>query len=212
MKRAMTDETCTQSFCLRTNTEDMPSPDWRAVPAIYQALDSSTLSHLALRLLILTCQRPRPIRFIHLGQIDGDMWTIPTELMTGCRWQNDPFRLPLCKEAQFVIETAKPKSRAGFLFPNVRRGVISRAALIRPLNRMGLKGGIRTFRSCFRNWAVQTTGASEDLVQTVIAHEMDAAVTRSSRRADLIELRSILMERWSAHVTSGRAETVRIAR
>lgn len=97
------------------------------MPAFYESLSDGTVTHLALRLLILTAgTRSKPIRFSNLDQIEGDTWTVPGELMKSRRGRAEDFRVPLSKEALAVIEQAKPLARDGYLFPNVRRGVISR--------------------------------------------------------------------------------------
>ncbi|EJF81782.1 integrase [Bartonella doshiae] len=58
----------------------MPAMDWKDVPAFYKTLSkASTLTQLALRLLILTGVRTRPLRHIHKDQIDGDIWIILAE-------------------------------------------------------------------------------------------------------------------------------------
>ena len=48
-------------------------------PAFYQSLDDKSLPQLALRFLMLTGVRSHPVRYAHLDEIDGDIWTIPGE-------------------------------------------------------------------------------------------------------------------------------------
>ncbi|WP_363322246.1 integrase arm-type DNA-binding domain-containing protein [uncultured Aliiroseovarius sp.] len=50
----------------------LPSMDWRDVPVFYSGLDEGSVTHLALRLLILTAARSSEIRFCALDEIDGD--------------------------------------------------------------------------------------------------------------------------------------------
>ncbi|MGD1924080.1 MAG: tyrosine-type recombinase/integrase [Paracoccaceae bacterium] len=78
----------------RHTAKHIPAMPWVDVPAFYQSLTNSTLSELALRLLILTAARSGPLRHIHESQIDGDIWTIPSEArkaawvprrISGCR-------------------------------------------------------------------------------------------------------------------------------
>ncbi len=64
----------------RHKTQNFPAMDWRKVPAFYKTLcETTTMTQMALRLLILTGVRTNPIRHIHKDQIDGDIWTIPAE-------------------------------------------------------------------------------------------------------------------------------------
>jgi integrase len=48
------------------------------------------------------------------------------------------FRVPLTAAALRVIEEGWPSAREGFLFPNVRKGVISDATMSRLMERRGL--------------------------------------------------------------------------
>jgi integrase len=58
-------------------------PPWQALPAFYSSLQDLTVTHLALRLLILTGARSSPLRMMRTEHVDGDTWTIPGELMRG---------------------------------------------------------------------------------------------------------------------------------
>jgi integrase len=61
------------------------------------------------------------------------------------------FRVPLSLEALEVIEQAKPHARNGFLFPSVRRGMISDMTMSRLMGRMKLDARPHGFRSSFRD-------------------------------------------------------------
>ena len=64
-------------------SKNIPAMAWGEVPAFYASLDEPTLTHLALRLAILTGVRSSPLRTLRLEQIEGDIWTIPAENMKG---------------------------------------------------------------------------------------------------------------------------------
>lgn len=69
---------------------------WQDVPAFYASLQPDTVTNLALKLLILTIgTRSRPLRHIHLDQIDSDVWIVPADQMKGRRDSGDDFRVPL---------------------------------------------------------------------------------------------------------------------
>ncbi len=51
----------------------IPSLHWKEVPEFYESLTDGTLTHLALRLLILSGLRTKPIRFCNLDQIKGNV-------------------------------------------------------------------------------------------------------------------------------------------
>ncbi len=69
----------------RHKAKNIPAMPWSHIPAFYAKLKDDNITHLALRLLILTGVRSAPIRFIHEDQIEDDVWTVPAEAMKGRR-------------------------------------------------------------------------------------------------------------------------------
>ena len=67
----------------RHQPKHVPAMDWREVPAFYQSLNEGTIAKLALRLLILTATRSSEVRFCHVDEIEGDLWTIPAARKKG---------------------------------------------------------------------------------------------------------------------------------
>ena len=104
--------------------EHIPALDWREVPEFYRSLAEPSIVHLALRFLIVTGVRSRPVRFLSLDQISGDVWTIPAEHVKGIKGKTSDFRVPLSSEALAVIQQAKAHERGGFLFPSTKPGVL----------------------------------------------------------------------------------------
>jgi len=104
---------------------------WQDVPTFYETLGEVTVTHLALRLLILTGARSGPLRHMSEDHIDGDIWIIPADLMKGRRDATAHFRIPLSDEAMRVVEQAHRLSRSGHLFAATRRGVLSDMAMAR---------------------------------------------------------------------------------
>ncbi len=187
-----------------------PALAWNEVPAFYESLSDGTITQLALRLLILTAgTRSKPIRFFRPEQIDGDVWTVPAENMKGLRGHVSDFRVPLSGEAMRVIEQAIPFVRDGYLFPSVRRGVISDATMSRYMERKGMTARPHGFRSSFRTWAADTN-APWEVAETALAHTVGNKVERTYRRTDFLEQRRVLMERWADHVTGGSGAAVRL--
>jgi integrase len=88
------------------------------IPDFYDSLSEKNHTHLALRLLILTNSRVGPLTQISLNQINGNVWTIPKEVMKGEVKRAKPFSIPLSKEALSVIETLKADESNGYLFPS----------------------------------------------------------------------------------------------
>jgi integrase len=122
----------------RHKATHVPAVAWLDVPAFYQSLVNGTTTELALRLLILTAVRSTPIRFLREDQIEEDVWTIPGDAMKGRKDATSDFRVPLSMEALAVIDVARPFGRNGYLFPSVRKGVISDATMSRFMERRGM--------------------------------------------------------------------------
>jgi len=188
----------------------VPSMSWQDVPAFYKSLNDGTVTNLALKLLILTGLRSKPIRFANLNDIDGDLWTVPADLMKSRKGKEASFRVPLSSEAMSVIDEARPFAKDGFLFPNVRRGVISDATMSRFMERAGLDARPHGFRSSFRTWCAEATDTPHEIAETALAHVAGSQVTLAYRKTDYLEQRRVLMERWANHVTGGTGEVVRM--
>lgn len=194
----------------RHQTQNIPAMPWAEVPTFYESLAEPTLTHLALRLLILTGMRTAPVRFLRLDHIEGDVWTIPADLMKGRKGKTFDFRVPLSKEAQQVIELTKPFARDGFLFPSMRKGVISDATMARLMERRELEARPHGFRTSLRTWLSDNTDAPHEVQEMMIAHITDSKVVRSYRRNDFLDQRRALAERWAGYVTGGSGEVVRL--
>lgn len=196
----------------RHQVKHIPAMPWQDVPVFYGSLNEGTHCHLALRLLILTCPRSNPLRHLHVDQIDDDVWTIPGEAMKGRKGKTPDFRVPLSDEALSIITELVPRSREGFLFPNVRKGVISDATMSRYMERQGLEARPHGFRTSFRTWAAETTETPREVAEMVLSHETGSKVELAYKRTDFLEKRRVLMQRWADFVTGKSAgEVVRIA-
>jgi len=196
----------------RHKTQNTPAVPWRDVPAFYQSLDQGTITELALRLLILTAVRSYPLRFMRLDQIAGDVWTIPAEAMKGRRDATRDFKVPLSSEALAVIEQAKPFARDGFLFPGVKRGVISDATMSKYMDRRGMAERPHGFRSSFRDWTAEATNSPREVAETCLGHVSGGKVELAYRRTDFLEQRRVLMERWGQMITTAESAIVRSIR
>lgn len=181
--------------------QNIPSLSWQEVPTFYASLEEPTVTHLALRLLILTGVRSAPLRYIKLDQIQDDIWIVPGEAMKGRKGSNTDFRVPLSLEALRVIELAKPHARDGFLFPSTRKGVISDATMARLMERRDMEARPHGFRSSLRTWLAEATDAPHEVAETVLQHVAGTSVQLAYRRTDYLEQRRVLMERWGQLLT-----------
>src|SRR6056297_2216171 len=173
----------------RHKAQNIPALPWQEVPAFYRSLTGGTITELALKLLILTAVRSYPLRYLHLDQIEGDIWTIPAEAMKGRLGATSDFRVPLSREAQNVIAEAKPFARDGFLFPGLRKGLISDATMAKFMERRGMRERPHGFRSSFRDWLAEATNTPHDVAETALGHVIGSSVERAYRRTDLLEQR-----------------------
>ncbi len=196
----------------RHKIENIPSVRWPDVPAFYETIADGSVTHLALRLLILTGVRSAPLRFLHESQIDGNVWTVPAEAMKGRKGATSDFRVPLVPEALEVIEAARRHARDGFLFPSQRKGVISDATMSRMMERRGMVERPHGFRSSLRDWLAEATDAPHDIAETMLGHVVGGSVERAYRRTDFLEQRRTLLARWAKHVTGQPGAVVQMVR
>ncbi|TIM88212.1 site-specific integrase [Mesorhizobium sp.] len=194
----------------QVEAENIPALPWADVPDFYASLGDGTVTHLALRLLILTGVRSGPLRFLREDHVAGDVWTIPARLMKSRKDKAEDFRVPLSKEALAVIEQSKRHARGGYLFPSVRKGVISDATMARLMERRKMEARPHGFRSSLRDWLAECTDAPHEVAETVLGHVAGNAVTKAYRRTDFIEQRRKLMERWATHVTGQGGNVVQL--
>ena len=68
-----------------------------------QSLADLSPTHLCMKLLILNGLQSWPVRHSKVDQFDGDIWTVPGEMMKGKRGRTEDFRVPLSKEAQSAL-------------------------------------------------------------------------------------------------------------
>lgn len=184
-------------------SQNIPALTWQDVPTFYASLAEPSITHLALKLLILTGLRSRPVRFCRTDEVKGDVWIVPADLMKGRVGVTSDFRVPLSQEAQLVLEMAKPFERDGYLFPSARKGVISDAAMARLMERRGMSERPHGFRSSLRTWLAEATDAPHEVAETMLAHIAGTSVERAYRRTDFLDQRRELLERWAQHVLSG---------
>lgn len=183
------------------SSKKIPAMPWKDVPAFYRSLDNGTVTHLALRLLILTGVRSAPLRLIREEQIDGEIWTIPAENMKGRKGATLEFRVPLSPEALAVIDQARRHARDGFLFASPIRGVISDMTILQHMKRAGLASRPHGFRSSLRDWIEENTTTPYEVAEMVLGHVVGNKVERAYRRTDYLDARRVVMDAWAAFVT-----------
>ena len=187
----------------RHKPQNIASIHWKDVPQFYQSLNQGSITELAMKLLILTAVRGKPIRYINLEQINDDVWTIPFDLMKGRLDATEDFRVPLSTQALEVINQAKPFARDGFLFPSKVKGVISDNTLGKFMARLGLKERPHGFRSSFRGWVAEATNTPFEVAETCLAHSVGNKSSQSYQREDFLEQRKSIMNKWGHFLSTG---------
>lgn len=181
--------------------KSIPAMPWPDVPTFYDTLNEDLVSHLALKLVILTGSRSGSVRMAHVDQFDGDVWSIPADNMKG----GEAFEIPLSTEAQRVVAHAIENSRDGFLFPSPVKGVISDMAMAELMKGRGLVARPHGFRSTLRDWMTEETNTQWDTREKVLAHKVGNAVSRAYDRTTDLKRRAEIMELWGNFVT-GKVE------
>jgi integrase len=150
----------------------------------------------ALELTILTALRTGELIGGHRDEIDlaTKLWTIPAVRMKGRR----EHRVPLSKRALEILSVL-PNGR--LVFPGGRKNrPLSNMAMLKLLERMGRDDvTVHGFRSTFRDWAAETTGYPNHVVEMALAHIIGDEVEAAYRRGDLLEKRRRLMEDWARY-------------
>jgi len=85
--------------------------------------------------------------------------------MKGRRGKTSDFQVPRSVEMHGIITEARELTRDGFLFPGMKRAVVSDITEIALMERRGLNERPHGFWSPFRHWIAETT-APHDVAQT----------------------------------------------
>jgi integrase len=151
----------------------------------------------ALEMTALTALRTGEVIGARWSEYDptAKMWTVPAARMKSKR----EHRVPLSARALEILDglprTAEhmfPGSRPGRHLPNV--------AMLLMLKGMG-HGAVTVhgLRSTFRDWAAETTGYPNHVIEMALAHVIGDKVEAAYRRGDLFEKRRRLMDEWARY-------------
>jgi integrase len=168
------------------------------LPALMARLrDQRGAPAAGLEFLILTAARTNEVLGAGWGEIDGNVWTVPAERMKSGK----PHRVPLSDRAVEIV--ASLPREAEFIFVGAGTSATSNPhQLKRALHRMGYDNiTVHGFRSCFRDWAAETTTHPNHVVEMALAHVIGNGVESAYRRGDLFEKRRQLMQDWSEYCT-----------
>ena len=187
--------------------EHRPMLRYQDVPEGLRKIEASSATpavRACLRLIALTACRSGEARGATWEEIDltARVWTIPASRMKA----NREHIVPLTAQTIEVIESMRPLSGGAaddLVFPSSVSGKgIGASTLLKALYRsLGTEDAcVHGFRSSFRTWAGERSGAVRDVIELALAHEVGSSVERSYARTTLIEKRRALMAAWAGYI------------
>lgn len=157
---------------------------------VKECLARPSVNRGCLLFVIATVCRVNEACLAEAGEVADDVWTIPKEhLKVG-----DGLRVPLSSLAKAALAMA-PKGEHLF---TTARGHAVKGTVLRTLKRLCPRQEvtIHGVRSTFRDWCAEN-GVPDAEAEKALGHQWGNSVTRAYYRADLLEQRAALMERWA---------------
>jgi integrase len=154
----------------------------------------------ALEFTILTSARTNETSEAVLAEIDFEerMWVIPAVRMKASR----EHRIPLSDRAIEILKQLPREANNPHLFIGRRPGSnIGPVAMYRLLRTLRAGVSVHGFRSSFSDWAHDTTGYSNHVIELSLAHSIGSATEKAYRRSDLFAKRQRLMADWAKYCT-----------
>jgi integrase len=154
----------------------------------------------ALEFAILTATRRGEVLGARWEEIDLDhaVWTIPPERMKGGK----TLRIPLSRQAVDLLQGLPRDGDLVFHRPQHPARMLRHSEPLRVIRRMGRGETVHGFRSSFSDWAHETTGYPNHIIEMSLAHTVGTAVERAYQRSDLFSRRRQLMDAWSAFLAA----------
>ena len=173
----------------------------------------------ALEFMALTGARSGEVRGAAWSEIDLDagLWIIPAERMKARK----EHRVPMTTEAVLLLHNLDRVHGSDFVFPAVRGGKLSDAALSACMKRIhaakpdryldprsGRPAVPHGIRSTFHDWAAERTEYPRDMAEISLAHSVGSDVERAYRRGDMVEKRRGMMAAWGRFLRGEDGEKV----
>jgi integrase len=179
-----------------------PMLDWKEMPDFIVKLRGvkDSMGALALELIALTATRSNEVRGMRFDEIDWEekLWTVPAERMK----RSVEFKIPLSNQALALLKPlyeTRGRSQLVFPSPTPNRG-ISNATLWATMVRVtGKTATTHGLRASFRSYC-SDVGVDDQLAEFCLAHGPKNAVQAAYNRAETIERRRIVMQRWADHL------------
>ena len=169
----------------------------------------------ALEFAILTATRSGEVRLATWDEIDMEsrIWIIPAEHMK----KRKEHYVPLSDAAVKLLESLPRHEGNDHIFPPERATMLSDMALLMTIRRMhetqlAADGWgwidpkqddhvvtVHGFRSAFRDWAGETTGHSQEVIEHALAHRLKDKTEAAYQRGTLLDKRRALMSDWARY-------------
>ena len=199
--------------CREENFPALPYAEIGAFMADLRKYDG--MAARALEFLVLTAVRSGEVRGATWEEINlaERMWTIPAERMK----MNKEHIIPLSDAAMKLLESLPRHEGNNHIFPAEKVAKLYDTALLMVIQRMHKsklaidgKGWIdpkqsnRTitvhgFRSCFDDWATETTTHDDKAIDYSLAHKLPDKVRAAYQRGGMIDKRAQLMTDWARY-------------
>jgi integrase len=182
----------------RVLTDDEIRLLWEALDLENTKIDIYRISKLALKMILLTGQRPGEVCGMTWAEIDNDFWLIPGERMKNA----EPNRVSLCPMALEVIEQAKVYSGdCDYVFRSSYKPQLpmSRHALSRAVSRHWAEMGFETkftphdLRRTLRTRLAEL-GVTDIVAERVLGHKLQGMMAVYNRHAYDTEKRQALSQ------------------
>ena len=190
---------------LRAHHRALPYQDCAAALEVIDASRASINAKLCFNFIVLTACRAGEARGATWDEIDMEagIWTIPAGRMKA----RNEHRVPLSTAALEILTEAQEisdDSRLIFPSPMKPEKALSDMTLTKLLRNNGLaaRATVHGFRTSFRVWAEEQTGASHAAKELSLAHAVGNQVEQAYMRSDLLEQRRPLMESWADYLAA----------
>lgn len=158
---------------------------------------------LAFEFMVLTAARTGEVVGARWDEIDFNaaVWTIPGERTKAGR----PHRVPLASRSIAILRTMESIRQNEFVFPGhsiAKNSHLSTGAFLAVMKRLPDFAHYTPHgcRSCFRDWAAETTSFANETLELALAHVIPNQTEASYRRLDQLEKRTKLMQQWQRYV------------
>ncbi|AIV49905.1 tyrosine-type recombinase/integrase [Burkholderia pseudomallei] len=153
---------------------------------------------IAIRLIILNAARKSEVIGGRWSEIDFDAaeWRIPPERMKGGK----EHVVPLSRQAVALLRELRALSGGDVMFPNRRdpRRPMAGGSINNVMHRMGFTEEAKPhgFRALFSTYWHEAQ-APHDVIELCLAHSVGSTVSRAYNRAQLLDERRELLQRWA---------------